>query len=72
MRRRKDGRITLVRMSALPLGIDGVEGERTLARSGKTGDHGECVAGDAHVDVAQIMLARPSHRNVSDSHGPAI
>ncbi len=56
-------------IAALALGVNGVEGERALAGAGETGDHGERVAGDAHVDVAQVMLARPSHRDVSDGHG---
>ena len=56
-------------VAALALGVDGVEGERALAGSGETGDHGECIAGNAHTDVAQIVLARPAHRNVSDGHG---
>ncbi len=56
-------------VAALALGVDGVEGERALAGAGETGDHRERVAGDAHVDVAQIVLARPAHRDVSDRHG---
>ena len=58
-------------IAALALGVDGVEGERALAGAGEAGDHGEGVAGDAHVDVAQIVLARPAHRDVSDRHGQA-
>ena len=56
-------------VAALALGVDGVEGERTFAGAGEAGDHGEGVAGNAHTDVAQVMLARPAHRNVSDGHG---
>ncbi len=56
-------------IAALALGIDGVEGERALAGAGEAGDHRERVARDAHVDVAQIVLARPAHRDVSDGHG---
>ncbi len=55
-------------VAALALGVDGVEGERALAGAGEAGDHRERVAGDAHVDVAQVMLARPAHRDVSDGH----
>ncbi len=55
-------------IAALALGVDGVEGERALARAGEAGDHRERVAGDAHIDVAQIVLARPAHRDVSDGH----
>ena len=58
-------------IAALALGVDGVEGERAFAGAGETGDHGERVAGDAHVDIAQVMLARPAHRDVSDGHGQA-
>ena len=55
-------------VAALALGVDGVEGQRALARAGESGDHRERVAGDADVDVVQIVLARPAHRNVSDGH----
>ena len=55
-------------VAALAFGIDGVEGERTLAGAGEAGDHREGVAGNAHVDVAQIVLTRPAHRDVSDGH----
>ena len=56
-------------VTALALGIDGVEGERALAGAGESGDHGERIAGDADTDVAQIVLARPAHRDVSNGHG---
>ena len=56
-------------IAALALGVDGVEGEGTLSGAGEAGDDGEGVAGDAHVDVAQIMLARAPHRDVCDGHG---
>ena len=55
-------------VAALAFGVDGVEGERALAGAGEAGDHRERVAGNAHVDVAQVVLARPAHRNVSDGH----
>ncbi len=55
-------------VAALALGIDGVEGERALAGAGKPGDHGERIAGNAHVDVAQVVLARATHRDVRDGH----
>ena len=56
-------------VAPLALGIDGVEGERALAGAGETGDDGQRVAWDAHIDVAQIVLARPAHRDVSNGHG---
>ena len=59
-------------IAALALGVDGVKGERTFARAGEAGDDREGVAGNAHVDVAQVVLARPAHRDVSDGHGKAL
>ncbi len=58
-------------IAALALSVDSVEGERALAGSREAGDHGEGVAGNADVDVAQVVLARPAHRDVSDGHGQA-
>ena len=55
-------------VAPLALGVNRVEGKRTLARAGEARDHRERIARDAHVDVAQIVLARPAHRNVSDGH----
>ena len=55
-------------VAALALGIDRVEGKRALARAGEARDHRERVARNAHIDVAQIVLARPAHRDVSDGH----
>ena len=55
-------------VAALALGVDGVEGQRALARAGETGDHRQRIARNADVDVAQIVLARAAHRNVSDGH----
>ncbi len=59
-------------VAALAFGIDGVEGQRALARAGEAGDHRERIAGDAHADVAQVVLARPAHRDVSDGHDEAM
>ena len=55
-------------VAALAFGVDGVKGERTFARSGKSGNDREGVAGNADVDIAQVMLARPAHRDVRDRH----
>jgi len=52
----------------LAFGVDGVEGERGLARAGETGDHGEGVARNADVDVAQIVLASAADRDVCNAH----
>ena len=45
-------------VAALPLGIDGVEGERGFARARQAGDHGQRLARDIDVDILEIVLAR--------------
>jgi hypothetical protein len=55
-------------VAALAFGVDGVEGEGGLAGAGEAGDHGESVARDADVDVAQIVLARAADGDVCDAH----
>jgi hypothetical protein len=42
---------------ALPLGEDGVEGERALARARDAGDHDELVARDLDREVLEVVLA---------------
>ena len=46
-------------IAALAFGVDGVEGERTLAGAGKAGDHREGVAGDAHVMSRRLCWRAP-------------
>ena len=46
-------------VAPLPLGVDGVEGERRLARSRQAGDHHQLVARDLDGDVLEVVLARP-------------
>jgi hypothetical protein len=46
-------------VTALPFGVDGVEGQRGLARPGHTGDDHQLVARDLHVDVLEVVSARP-------------
>ncbi len=48
-------------VTPLTLGIDGVEGERALARTGQPREHHELLARDVHVDVLQIVLTRAAH-----------
>ena len=55
-------------VAALAFGVDGVEGEGRLAGAGEAGDHGEGVARDADVDVAQIVLACAADGDVCDAH----
>ncbi len=45
-------------VTALALGIDGVEGKRRLARAGQSGEHHQPVARNGDVDVLEIMLTR--------------
>ena len=46
-------------VASLPLGIDGVEGQRRFARPAQPRDHDEPVARDRHVDVLEVVLPRP-------------
>ena len=55
-------------VAALAFGVDGVEGEGGLAGAGESGDHGEGVARNADVDVAQVVLARAADGDVCDAH----
>ena len=52
-------------VAALALGIDGVEGERGLARARQPREHDQRVARDLEVDVLQVVLAR-----AADVDGP--
>ena len=49
-------------VAALALGIDGVEGERGLARARQAGEHHELVARNIDIDVLEIVLARAADR----------
>ena len=42
-------------VASLPLGVDGVERERRLARTRKPRDHHQPVAGDVDVDAFQVV-----------------
>ncbi len=45
-------------VTALAFGVDGVEGQRGLARTGQPGDHHQRIARQVEVDVLQIVGAR--------------
>src|SRR5579872_5211683 len=45
-------------VAALALGVDRIEGERALARTGEPGDDDQLVARQRQVDVLEIVLAR--------------
>ena len=44
-------------VAALPLGVDGVKGQRRLARAGEAGDDDEAVPRQAQGDVLEVVLA---------------
>ena len=50
-------------VATLPLGIDGVERQRALARTGKTGNDHELVARNGNIDIAQVVLARAANND---------
>ena len=55
-------------VASLPLGVDGVEGERRLARAARPGDDDQAIAGELAADVSKIVLAcaandEPIHRS---------
>ena len=52
-------------VAALPLGIDGVEGEARFARARQAGDDRQALARDVDVDALEVVLARAADGNVS-------
>ena len=48
-------------VAPLALGVDGVEGQRALARPGQTGEHDELVAGQLEVDALEVVFACSLH-----------
>ncbi len=50
-------------IAPLPLGIDGVEGERGFAGARQAGEHDQLVARNGDVDILEVMLARATDRN---------
>ena len=57
-------------VAALAFGVDGVEGERGLARTRDAGHDGELVVGDVEVDVLQVVDARAAYDDAFVRHGP--
>src|SRR5215207_3674419 len=55
-------------VAALPLGVDGVEGERGLAGAGEAGDDRQAVARDHDADILQVVLARAAHCHTVNCH----
>ena len=61
-------------VAPLPLGIDGVEGERGLARARQPREHDQRVARDLEVDILQVVLARAADvdRPMGIAHGDTL
>ena len=55
-------------VAALPFGVDGVEGERRLARPRQARDDDEPLARQIDVDVAEVVDAGAAHRNPVMGH----
>ena len=53
-------------VTPLPLGVEGVERQRRLARSRQPGDHHQLVPGNVDVDVLQVVGAGASHGDVRE------
>ncbi len=54
---------------ALALGVDGVEGERRLARAAQAGDDHQLVARDVQREVLEVVLTRPADSDEFFAHG---
>ncbi len=50
-------------VAALPLGINGIEGQRGLAAAADAGDDDELITGNAHVHIAQVVYPRAGYFN---------
>ena len=48
-------------IAPLPLGIDRIEGQRRFARPRQAGNHHQPVARNVHIDILEVMFARPAH-----------
>ncbi len=50
-----------IQIAPLRLCKDGAERQRRLARSGNAGEHHQCIAGDIHIHVLEVVLARAAY-----------
>ena len=55
-------------IAALALGIQRVEHQAGLARTARSGDHGEFAGANVEVDVLEVVLARAADANLSLGH----
>ncbi len=56
-------------VAPLSLGVERVEGERTLPRAGRTGHHGQRAARDLDGDVLEVVLPCTDHTDHEAIHG---
>jgi hypothetical protein len=59
-------------VAPLPLGVEGVEGERGLARPGDAGEHHQPVARELHVHSLEVVLASTPDDDGVRSHAPTL
>jgi hypothetical protein len=58
-------------VAALALGVDGVEGERRLARARQPGEDDQLLPGQLEADVAQVVLSgTPDDQRISHGDPP--
>ena len=56
----------------LPLGIDGIKGQRALAAAGESGDYDELIAGDVDGDILEIVFLGPANSDRFTDHAYAV
>ena len=56
-------------VAALPLGVDGVEGEAAFAAAAQAGDDHELIARHLDVDILEVVFARAAHDQLIQRHG---
>ncbi|MNV51125.1 hypothetical protein D3C71_1431640 [compost metagenome] len=59
-------------VTALAFGVDGVEGQRRLARAGQAGDDNQLVAGQVEIDVLEIVRPRAADADEIHRHGGSV
>src|SRR5579883_2655541 len=55
-------------IAALPLGVDGIKGQRRLAAATDAGDDDETVARNRHVNMLEVMLLCPTNADIIRLH----
>src|ERR1700675_4086276 len=57
-------------VTPLPLGVNRVESERRLARTGNASDDGQCIVLDLKINVLEVMNPGPANNNAICGHLP--